>query len=77
MDNYLKISDKLYNLRTFLENSHGDMFERKMYLELIKLEDTLGITQCVNCGSYGFVNKLEPSDNKEGGVDLYCIYCML
>lgn len=75
MDNYLKISDKLYNLRRFLEGSQGDMFERNLYLEMLKLEDTLGITQCHNCGQYDFTRNMIGVDNSEGGVDLHCDYC--
>ena len=76
MDNYLKVSDKLYNLRRFLEGSQGDMFERKMYLKMLELEDGLGITQCYNCGRYNFINKLNQVDNTYGGIDLYCRDCI-
>ena len=75
MDNYLKISSKLYNLRKFLEGSQGDMFERNMYLKMLELEDDLKITQCMNCGGYDFIKKLEVVDRTDGGVDLYCSYC--
>lgn len=77
MDNYLRVSNKLYNLRRFLEGSQGDMFERKFYLALLKVEDELAITQCQNCGEYNFVGELEPRPNNDGGVDLHCVYCTL
>lgn len=77
MDNYLKISNKLYNLRRFTEKGQGDLFERKMYLAMQKLEDELGITQCYNCGEYAHMQDLEPVSNKDGGANLYCIYCIL
>ena len=77
MDNYLKVSEKLYNLRRFLEGSQGDMFERKMYLEMLKIEDELGITQCYNCGRYKFTKDMISVDNIDGGVDLHCIYCSI
>ena len=77
MDNYLKVTEKLYQLRNFLDKNHGDMFERKIFLELKKVEDALGITQCVNCGAYDFIKNLEPTPNEEGGLDLCCTYCSL
>ena len=77
MDNYLKISSKLYNLRKFLERSQGDMFERKMYLTILKVEDELGITQCYNCGRYEFTKDMIPVDNSDGGVDLHCDLCAI
>jgi hypothetical protein len=51
------------------------MFERNMYLKMLELEDDLKITQCMNCGGYDFIKKLEVVDRTDGGVDLYCSYC--
>jgi hypothetical protein len=76
LDNYLKISNKIYNMRVFLERSQGDMFERKMYLTFLKLEDDLGITQCINCSDYDFIGKLNEVDNLYGGVDMICDACL-
>ena len=77
MDNYLKISSKLYNMRDFLERSHGDMFERRMYLAFLKLEDELNITQCHSCGEYDFIQELIEEDNTHSGVELICNGCYL
>jgi hypothetical protein len=75
LDNYLKVSSKLYNLRRFLEGSQGDMFERKMYLKMLELEDDLKITQCYNCAEYSFLIDTKQVNSGQGGIDFYCRFC--
>ena len=74
MDNYLKISEKIFNLRQFIEKGQGDMFERKMYLALRKLEDELAIGQCDNCGEYSHMDDLEFKTDGHGVNIPLCVY---
>ena len=74
MDNYLKMSAKLFELRKFLEKSQGDQFERKIYLAFREMEDMVGIHQCMDCGRYDFVNKMELQKH-DGTADFVCMFC--
>lgn len=74
MDNYLKVSEKLYQLRRFLEKSQGDKFERDLYLGMKEMEDAVGIHQCYECGQYSFTSKMQ-LEYIGGTADFICVFC--
>lgn len=52
MDNYLRVMEKLFYLREYVETSLNEQQHRKMYLALMHLEEQAGIKQCDNCAAY-------------------------
>lgn len=52
MDNYLRIMEKLFYMREYIETSLNEQQHRKMYLALLHVEEQGGIAQCENCRAY-------------------------
>jgi len=76
LNNYLKISSKLYYMRVFLERGQTSAFERKMYLNFLNLEDELKIAQCSNCNGYDFIEDFNEVKDSHGNIDMICDICM-
>lgn len=66
MDNYLRIMEKLYNLREYLEKTTNEQQHRKIYLALLYVEEQGGIAQCDECREYYNVV------NESNGLCNYC-----